>query len=117
MVVASGVTYQPPAADETQGQYTLLVRYKYTVAGQVYESRRLGLSSSAYGNRKDARRVAARSPEGKTVTVHCNPHTPAEAWNLICGRIGRGWRPGWPWPSWGREPSCRGCGPRGGRGR
>ncbi|CUA85294.1 Protein of unknown function (DUF3592) [Gulbenkiania indica] len=66
-------------ADRPPG-WRAVVRYRYTVNNQTYESTRRRFPEPGFGsNRAEAEAVLTRYPVGGPTTVHYNPANPAEA--------------------------------------
>jgi len=62
--------------------YTPVVRYAYEVRGRMYTSKKrnfLPPYRSTYNDPQKAQEITERYPVGSTVTVHYNPHGPAQA--------------------------------------
>jgi len=56
-----------------------VVEYGYAVDGQNYRGNQITLMVTTGGTQSHAESVAARYPEGKTVTVHYDPKNPGSA--------------------------------------
>lgn len=60
-------------------QWTVRVRYRYTVDGTAYESDRGSYPEKTLGAREEAEREVSRYPAGSVCTVHYDPADPARA--------------------------------------
>jgi hypothetical protein len=78
-ITASFVT-DVTSSDDSGTSYEPRVRYRYVVAGIIYEGTRIGFfGHTTYGSRRRAQRALASYPEGAKVTVYYNPQHPEEA--------------------------------------
>lgn len=66
-------------APEMQTLYLPEVKYSYCVAGREYTGDHVRLFELQISNQEAARSVAARYPQGASVTVHYNPADPSQA--------------------------------------
>ena len=64
----------------TKTMYTAHVRYRYTVDGKRYESRKIGPSQSSTSSRSSAQAVLDRYPSGSKIQAIYNPDDPREAY-------------------------------------
>ena len=80
-VVQSGTeSYRVRVSRNVVTSWAPVVEYAYTVNGHEYRSRQIRLDdSSGGGSNADAKKIAARYPEGRAVEVHYDPANPGHA--------------------------------------
>ena len=80
VVLSRTERYRARASRTTVTSYVPVVEYAYTVNGHEYRSRQIQLDDDGGGEAgDDAKKMAARYPEGGDVEVHYDPANPGSA--------------------------------------